>query len=118
MINRNQMIDNFEQEYQARIAKSSSIRIKNKRLESFMNGDSNDLVAQDTYETVDAVEIVMPRDKLQKLLESQMSSIYTRQFQERKLRDEYPALQNAWEQYQTMLAMITGDSLMNPKDKY
>lgn len=124
MINRDRLIDNFEREYQARIAESRPIRIKKQltyaQVSAQFNHNWSDMSSQvsDLYETVEAVEIIMPRDKLPNLLGSQISAVYEQQYRERMLRDEYPALQNAWEQYQTMLAMISGDSLMNPRDKY
>jgi hypothetical protein len=57
-------------------------------------------------EDVEMIEIIMPKDKLPDLLESQNTFLYIKERQERKLREEYPALQSAWEKYQTVLMMV------------
>lgn len=57
-------------------------------------------------EDVEMIEIVLPRDKLAELLQSQDEYLYAKEREERKLREEYPALQSAWEKYQTVLMMV------------
>jgi hypothetical protein len=57
-------------------------------------------------EDVEMIEIVLPKDKLPDLLHSQDMHLYMKEREERKLREEYPALQSAWEKYQTILMMV------------
>ena len=55
---------------------------------------------------VEMVDITMPADRVADLLESQENSLYRRVLEEQRLREEYPALKSAWEQYQIVLAMV------------
>lgn len=57
-------------------------------------------------EDIDMVDITMPHDRLIDLYRSQENYLYRREREEQRLREEYPALKSAWEQYQIVLAMV------------
>ena len=55
---------------------------------------------------IDMVDITMPHDRLIDLYRSQETYLHRREREEHRLREEYPALKSAWEQYQIVLAMV------------
>jgi hypothetical protein len=57
-------------------------------------------------EDVDMVDITIPYDRLIDLYRSQENYLHRREREEHRLREEYPALKSAWEQYQIVLAMV------------
>jgi hypothetical protein len=67
-------------------------------------------------EDVDAVEIRIPVDQVDNLVKSSVNYLHDQMRKESRLRSEFPALQNAWEQYQTMLALVGGPEINY--DKY
>ena len=57
-------------------------------------------------EEVEMVDITMPSDRVADLLSSQENYLYLRERQEQRLREQYPALKTAWEEYKLILAMV------------
>lgn len=55
---------------------------------------------------VEMVDITMPNDRVIDLYRSQENYLYVRECEEQRLREEYPALKSAWEQYQIVLMMV------------
>ena len=72
----------------------------------FMSDPRSSYYPDDRIEDVEMIEICLPRDRLSDLLKSQDSYLFTKEREERKLREEYPALRSAWEQYQLILALV------------
>ena len=101
----------FEDQYEARISPSARRyrRVKRATLAEVQQWYSTGITSypyEHQVEDVHMVEITMPRDRLDDLLESQESYLNMREREEAALRQRYKALRNAWEQYQVVLAMV------------
>ena len=104
----------FEQRYDAQIITSQRRyrRVKRTTLADlqtwYYSASGLPITAQlsNEIEDVEMIEIVLPKDKLSDLLHSQDSYLINEAIEERRLREEYPALRSAWEKYQTVLMMV------------
>ena len=101
----------FEDRYEAQFVTSDRSYRRVKRAtyaevqEWYMKGMTTD-PPDHQVEAVEMIEIYLPRDKVPELLESQEAHLYVKERQERMLREQYPALQSAWEQYQIVLSLV------------
>lgn len=106
----------FEARYEASIVPSDRRyrRLRRPTYTEIQNWYVNDQSITSAYaysdrvEDVDMIEVLMPADKLRDLLESQETYLYNRDREERLLREQYKSLQNVWEQYQVVLALVRG----------
>jgi alpha-galactosidase len=97
-------IEQFEHRHEAQVTVSSRRyrRVKRTTLVEAKAWDENQI------EEVKMIEIVMPFDKLEVMLMSHRSVLSKQAAAESRLREECPALQTAWDHYQTMLALLGG----------
>jgi hypothetical protein len=105
-------VRDFEDNYEANVAVSQRRYRRVKRAthdalkDWYYKGIADSYTTDNQIEDVEMTEILLPHDRLEDLLLSQQEVIYARQREEALLRDRYPALQSAWEQYQIVLAMV------------
>lgn len=107
----NEHLEKFEYEYSASVVESpiKYHRIKPATLPEVHSWYCGDMIGDPPMpgvEEVDMVEIMMPLDRLPRLLEAQESFWWNERIRERNLRQEHPVLQQFWDQYQTMLALL------------
>lgn len=69
-----------------------------------VNGFESEIRSQTVIS--DTIEIIMPRENFQKFMDDQASTIQMKRRWEENLRSQYKSLQNAWEQYQIILALV------------
>jgi hypothetical protein len=101
----------FESRYEAQIVPSDRPYRRVRRptyteVQSWYAIDPSINAYNDCVETVEMIEICLPRDRLGDLLESQDSFLFAKEDKERRLRQLYPSLSSAWEQYQIVLALV------------
>jgi len=101
----------FESRYEAQIMLSDRPYRRVRRptiaeVQSWYANDQSINAYNDRVENVQMIEICLPRDRLVDLLESQDSYLFTKEDKERRLRELYPSLRSAWEQYQIVLSLV------------
>ena len=111
----NRAIELFEDTYEASVVVSPRVyrRVKRATLAEVQEwystgaaGAPPNLSLDHQTENVKMVEIVMPLDKVPELVEAQESFWWNERIRERHLREDHPILQQLWDQYQTMLALL------------
>jgi hypothetical protein len=95
----------FEHEYGAMIRRSTH-QFRRPKTISWTWLEDPETIDHDPYEKLNAIEIIMPEKKLESLLESQTSYMMDQEREERILREQYPALKSAWDQYQLILELV------------
>ena len=122
------MIKEFCYKYDATVGPSSRRWRRPARVDfkAWSESDPNEFFRDIKYEELPMVDITMPEDRFRALMEhdrwvekaglqdnqhfqnnvSRVSHLIVEHERECRLRQQHPALQTAWEQYQVMLAMV------------
>lgn len=109
MTNRNEYdntIRDLDYRFEAVVRHSNHRHRRAKRSIDFNWDDPDGNPVTNFYHEVDCCEIIIPKDRLGEFLETQESQIVRIARRERELREQYPAVKSAWEQYQLILALV------------